>query len=58
MNRVYTNAWSKLVIGKCRYGVMLGDDGMVIDDGVVSTLNVENGPALEVSSAEAILEVL
>jgi hypothetical protein len=25
---------------------------------VVSTLNVENGPALEVSSAEAILEVL
>jgi peroxiredoxin len=31
---------------------------MIIDDGVVSTLNVENGPALEVSSAEAILEVL
>ena len=31
---------------------------MIIDDGVVSALNVENGPVLEVSSAEAILEVL
>jgi len=31
---------------------------MIIDDGVVSTLNVENGPSLEVSSAETILEAL
>ena len=31
---------------------------MIIDDGVVSTLNVESGPSLEVSSAEAILEAL
>ena len=23
LNRVYTNAWSKLEIGKCRYGLML-----------------------------------
>jgi sarcosine oxidase subunit alpha len=23
LNRVYTNAWSKLGIGKCRYGLML-----------------------------------
>ena len=38
LNRVYTNAWSKLDIGKCRYGLMLGDDGMVIDDGVTSRL--------------------
>jgi len=38
LNRVYTNAWSKLEIGKCRYGVMLGDDGMVIDDGVTTRL--------------------
>ena len=38
LNRVYTNAWSKLAIGKCRYGVMLGDDGMVIDDGVTTRL--------------------
>ncbi|MFL2543770.1 MAG: sarcosine oxidase subunit alpha family protein [Alphaproteobacteria bacterium] len=38
LNRIYTNAWSKLAIGKCRYGVMLGDDGMVIDDGVTTRL--------------------
>ncbi len=38
LNRIYTNAWSKLTIGKCRYGVMLGDDGMVIDDGVTTRL--------------------
>tara|TARA_Y100000590_G_scaffold63912_2_gene68648 strand:- start:1539 stop:2021 length:483 start_codon:yes stop_codon:yes gene_type:complete len=31
---------------------------MIIDDGVVSTLNVESGPALDVSSAETILETL
>jgi len=38
LNRIYTNAWSKLEIGKCRYGLMLGDDGMVIDDGVTSRI--------------------
>ncbi len=31
---------------------------MVIDDGVVSTLNVESGPGLDVSSAETILAQL
>jgi sarcosine oxidase subunit alpha len=42
LNRVYTNAWSKLEIGKCRYGIMLGDDGMVIDDGVTTRLGEYN----------------
>ena len=36
LNRVYTNAWDKLAVGRCRYGLMLGDDGMVFDDGVTS----------------------
>ena len=31
---------------------------MIIDDGVVSVLNVESGPGLDVSSAETILEQL
>ena len=31
---------------------------MVIDDGVVTMLNVEPGPGLSVSSADSILEVL
>ena len=38
LNRVYTNAWSKLKIGKCRYGLMLNEDGMVYDDGVTTRL--------------------
>ena len=38
LNRVYTNAWSKLAVGRCRYGLMLGEDGMVFDDGVTSRL--------------------
>jgi sarcosine oxidase subunit alpha len=38
LNRVYTNAWSKLGVGRCRYGLMLKEDGMVMDDGVTSRL--------------------
>ncbi|OCW81942.1 sarcosine oxidase subunit alpha, partial [Pelagibacteraceae bacterium GOM-A3] len=30
--------WSKLGIGKCRYGLMLNEDGMVYDDGVTTRL--------------------
>lgn len=36
--RVYTNKWEKLAVGKCRYGLMCKDDGMVTDDGVTSCL--------------------
>ncbi|MBI29177.1 MAG: sarcosine oxidase subunit alpha, partial [Pelagibacteraceae bacterium] len=39
LNRVYTNSWSKLAVEKCRYGLMLGDDGMVIDDGVTTRIS-------------------
>jgi sarcosine oxidase subunit alpha len=38
LNRIYTNAWKKLEIGRCRYGLMLGEDGMVMDDGVTTRL--------------------
>ena len=38
LGRVYSNAWAKLAVGKCRYGLMLGEDGMVFDDGVTSCL--------------------
>lgn len=38
LNRIYTNAWLKLQPGRCRYGLMLGEDGMVMDDGVTSCL--------------------
>ena len=38
LNRVYTNNWLKLPVGRARYGLMLGDDGMVKDDGVTARL--------------------
>jgi len=38
LNRIYTNAWLKLEPGRCRYGLMLNEDGMVFDDGVTACL--------------------
>ncbi len=38
LNYVYTNSWSKLPVGSCRYGLMLGEDGMIMDDGVTARL--------------------
>ena len=38
LNRVYTNRWDTLAVGRCRYGVMLHEDGMVFDDGVTARL--------------------
>ncbi len=38
LNRMYVNAWSKLAPGRCRYGVMLREDGFVMDDGVVGRM--------------------
>ncbi len=38
LGRVYTNAWAKLAPGRCRYGLMCGEDGMIMDDGVTSCL--------------------
>jgi sarcosine oxidase subunit alpha len=38
MNRMYVNAWTKLEPGRTRYGVMLREDGFVMDDGVVGRL--------------------
>jgi sarcosine oxidase subunit alpha len=35
---VYTNAWGKLDVGRCRYGLMLDENGMVFDDGVTTRL--------------------
>ncbi len=38
LNWVYTNPWLKLEVGKCRYGLMLDENGMVFDDGVTARL--------------------
>jgi methylglutamate dehydrogenase subunit C len=39
LNRVYVNGFAKLPIGKARYGVMLNDDGVVLDDGTTSRIS-------------------
>ena len=39
LNRIYTNPFAKLPIGKARYGIMLRDDGLVMDDGTTWRLS-------------------
>lgn len=38
LDRVYANGFAKLPVGRARYGVMLRDDGIVMDDGTTSRL--------------------
>ncbi|AQZ65734.1 Sarcosine oxidase alpha subunit [[Actinomadura] parvosata subsp. kistnae] len=38
LDRIYTNMYSTLNVGACRYGVMCGADGMVLDDGTTTRL--------------------
>ena len=35
---MYTNPMAKLGIGRCRYGIMLREDGFIYDDGIVARL--------------------
>ncbi|MFL6603498.1 MAG: sarcosine oxidase subunit alpha family protein [Steroidobacteraceae bacterium] len=36
LDRVYANNFAKLAVGKGRYGAMLNDDGIVLDDGTTA----------------------
>jgi glycine cleavage system aminomethyltransferase T len=38
LNRVYINGWTSLAVGKARYGLMLREDGFVMDDGTTARL--------------------
>ncbi len=38
LNRLYVNDFAGLGVGRCRYGLLLRDDGFVFDDGVVARL--------------------
>ncbi|WP_193175268.1 sarcosine oxidase subunit alpha [Oricola nitratireducens] len=38
MNRMYTNPWTKLAPGRTRYGLLLGEDGFIRDDGVIGRI--------------------
>jgi sarcosine oxidase subunit alpha len=39
---VYVNKWSKLGVGKVRYGVMCAEDGVILDDGVTGRLTEDH----------------
>uniref|UniRef100_UPI00286C6D6C 2Fe-2S iron-sulfur cluster-binding protein n=1 Tax=Sphingomonas sp. TaxID=28214 RepID=UPI00286C6D6C len=38
LNRMYTNPWKALEPGRCRYGLLLKEDGFILDDGVNARL--------------------
>jgi sarcosine oxidase subunit alpha len=38
LNRMYVNAWTRLKPGRLRYGVLLREDGFVLDDGVIGRM--------------------
>jgi sarcosine oxidase subunit alpha len=38
LERLYTNGWATLAVGRVRYGLMLREDGFVLDDGTVSRI--------------------
>ena len=38
LNRLYTGDFSRLPPGRCKYGVLLGEDGFIRDDGVIARL--------------------
>ncbi len=42
LNRIYVNGWKTLAIGRLRYGVMLREDGIVLDDGATARLGAND----------------
>ena len=42
LERVYANRWRSLPVGRCRYGLMLREDGMVFDDGTTTRLGEQH----------------
>ena len=52
LNRVYVNGWKTLAVGRLRYGVMLREDGFVMDDGATARLG-ENDYFMSTTPANA-----
>ncbi len=38
LERIYTHNVGRMKIGRCAYGILLGEDGMVMDDGVMARI--------------------
>ena len=53
LNLLYVNKWSKLAIGRVRYGVMCAEDGVVLDDGVTGRLGEDHYLMCTTSSGAA-----
>ena len=53
LDRVYANTFSSLAVGKCRYGLMLREDGMVFDDGTTARMG-ENEYVMTTTTANAV----
>lgn len=54
LDRVYANNFASLAVGKCRYGLMLREDGIVYDDGTTARLG-ENEYVMTTTTANAVL---
>ncbi|MEO1564036.1 MAG: sarcosine oxidase subunit alpha family protein [Pseudomonadota bacterium] len=52
VNFVYSNGFAKLPVGKVRYGIMLREDGIVMDDGTTARL-AENHYVMTTTTANA-----
>ncbi len=52
LNRIYSNGFAKLPIGKARYGLMLREDGFLFDDGTTWRLD-ENHYLMTTTTAKA-----
>ncbi len=52
LNKVYVNGFAKLAVGKVRYGLMLREDGIAMDDGTTARLG-ENHYVMTTTTANA-----
>ncbi|MDH3316233.1 MAG: sarcosine oxidase subunit alpha family protein [Gammaproteobacteria bacterium] len=52
LERVYINRWKNLKVGRCRYGIMLREDGFVFDDGTTTRVG-ENHYYMTTTTANA-----
>ncbi|NGM45148.1 sarcosine oxidase subunit alpha family protein [Rhodobacter sp. SGA-6-6] len=54
LDKVYANNFASLAVGKCRYGLMLREDGIVYDDGTTARMG-ENEYVMTTTTANAVL---
>ncbi len=53
LNRIYANGFAKLPVGKVRYGLMLREDGIVMDDGTTARMS-EHHYVMTTTTANAV----